>query len=81
MKSLWAMKIQWEKINEKTKNRIFKIIYEERTNLTVRTFFSLFYSLSHIGATYDDLSTKFEVLTQSDENVEKIEKNEKKRKS
>jgi hypothetical protein len=71
IKAMWAIQIKWENIHAKTKNRIFQIIYAERTNLTVRTFFSLFYSLSHIGVTYDDLSTKFEVLTQSDEKMKK----------
>jgi hypothetical protein len=71
IKSLWAIQIKWENIHAKTKNRIFQIIYAERTNLTVRTFFSLFYSLSHIGVTYEDLSTKFEELTQCDEKMKK----------
>jgi hypothetical protein len=71
IKSLWAIQIKWENIHAKTKNRIFQIIYAERTNLTVRTFFSLFYSLSHIGVTYEDLSTKFEELTHCDEKTKK----------
>ena len=56
LRGLWQLKINFEKhLSQKTKQRILEIIYKERTNFTVQTFSSIFYSLSHIGVKWKTL--------------------------
>ena len=46
------MKIIWQDLNIATKNKLTNIITEERTPYTARTFISVFFSLTHVQATY-----------------------------
>lgn len=61
LKALWSVKIVWQDLNTATKNILTDIITEERTPYTVRTFVSVFFSLTHVQATYlqiGDTNTK-----------------------
>ena len=61
LKSLWQFKINFhEDLSDKTKQRIFEIIKNERTNFTVQTFVSIFYSFSHIGMKWSELNYNFD---------------------
>ena len=67
LKSLWQLKISFkEDLSEKTKQRIFEIIKNERTNFTVQTFVSIFYSFSHLGLQWHDLNYDFDTEINED---------------
>lgn len=86
LKALWSVKIIWQDLNIATKNKLTNIIIEERTPYTVRTFVSVFFSLSHVQATYlqvgdtdmkkseNNFQDKKEknVILQQNENVQKV---------
>lgn len=52
LKALWSVKIIWQDLNIATKNKLTNVIAEERTPYTVRTFVSVFFSLTNVQATY-----------------------------
>jgi hypothetical protein len=86
LKALWSVKVIWQDLNIATKIKLTNIITEERTPFTVRTFVSVFFSLSHIQATYlqigdtnikkidDNFQEKKEknVILQQNENLQKV---------